>query len=346
MSKKTLLIPAVLLVVLLATAGGVFAFDGARTVEVAKGITVGGVDIGGLTPAVARQRLERELVAALQEPVKVHHDKATWTLGAREAKIETNVDAVVDDAVRRSEDGGMLGRTLRRVTGGKVEADLEPAVTFSDRAVVRLLDKVRKEVGRPAKDATLQITGSGVEMAPGRRGLQVKASELHEAINAALVSPTADRRFVAATRKVAPKVSTKDLARSNPVVLIADRGANTLRLYRDLELVKTYGIAAGTAEFPTPAGQFTIANKAVNPAWSVPNSDWAGSLQGQVIPGGSPENPLKARWMGIIDGVGIHGTSSEGSIGSNASHGCLRMRVADVVDLYPKVPVGAKILIT
>ena len=58
--------------------------------------------------------------------------------------------------------------------------------------------------------------------------------------------------------------------------------------------------------------------------------------------GGSAENPLKARWMGIVGGVGIHGTSAEYSIGTAASHGCIRMRVADVIDLYHEVPVGSR----
>ncbi len=77
----------------------------------------------------------------------------------------------------------------------------------------------------------------------------------------------------------------------------------------------------------------------------MPNSPWAGSLQGQVIPGGAPNNPLKARWLGVNGSVGIHGTAEEWSIGSRASHGCIRMRVADVVDLYPRVPLGTPVLI-
>ena len=56
-------------------------------------------------------------------------------------------------------------------------------------------------------------------------------------------------------------------------------------------------------------------------------------------------NPLKARWMGIVNGVGIHGTGEDASIGSAASHGCIRMHVADVEDLYPRVPVGTPVLI-
>jgi lipoprotein-anchoring transpeptidase ErfK/SrfK len=83
----------------------------------------------------------------------------------------------------------------------------------------------------------------------------------------------------------------------------------------------------------------------VNPAWHVPNSAWAGDLAGTVIPGGVPENPLKARWMGIFDGAGIHGTDATGSIGSAASHGCIRMLIPDVIELYDQVDVGAPVYI-
>jgi lipoprotein-anchoring transpeptidase ErfK/SrfK len=83
----------------------------------------------------------------------------------------------------------------------------------------------------------------------------------------------------------------------------------------------------------------------VNPAWSVPNSDWAGDLAGTVVPGGVPENPLKARWLGIFDGAGIHGTDQLGSLGTAASHGCIRMAIPDVIALYNRVPVGAPVYI-
>ena len=343
--KILIITSAVLLAFLLAGLGAVFAYDGSRTEQVAAGITVDGVDIGGLEPAAARARIEQEMVAALEKPVVVDHDEKTWTLGAREARVTTNATEVVADAVARSEEGGAFGRTFRRLTSGRVEADLQPTVTFSDRAVVRLIDRVRDDIERPAKDARVRLTAAGVEAQPGRRGLELEASRLHKTINAALVSPSAERRLVAATRKVAPKVNRAKLVEKNPVVLIVNRSSFELKVYKRLELAKTYPIAVGKAGNDTPAGEYTIANKAVNPAWSVPNSDWAGALAGRVIPGGAPDNPLKARWLGITDGVGIHGTSDRGSIGSNASHGCLRMLVEDVTALYPQVPVGAKVLI-
>ena len=118
-----------------------------------------------------------------------------------------------------------------------------------------------------------------------------------------------------------------------------------LRLYKKLRLVKTYTVAVGALGFDTPAGMYHIQNKGVNVPWSVPNSAWAGSLAGTVVPGGVPENPLKSRWLGVYDGVGVHGTSDNASIGTNASHGCIRMHVWDVEELYDDVPVGAPIYI-
>ena len=75
-------------------------------------------------------------------------------------------------------------------------------------------------------------------------------------------------------------------------------------------------MAVGQPAYPTPSGLFHIQNKQVDPVWSVPNSPWAGELQGTTVDGGSAANPLKARWMGIVNGVGIHGTGEDYSIGS------------------------------
>mgnify|MGYP001556619143 CR=1 FL=1 len=111
------------------------------------------------------------------------------------------------------------------------------------------------------------------------------------------------------------------------------------------KVVKTYPVAVGMPGHPTPTGLFHITDKQVNPVWSVPNSPWAGELAGTTVDGGSAANPLKARWMGITDGVGIHGTGEDASVGTRASHGCIRMHVPDVIALYPRVPVGTPVLL-
>jgi lipoprotein-anchoring transpeptidase ErfK/SrfK len=94
----------------------------------------------------------------------------------------------------------------------------------------------------------------------------------------------------------------------------------------------------------TPEGLYAIEYKEENPTWHVPESDWAGDLAGQTIPPG-PENPIKARWMAIYEGAGIHGTEETAGLGSAASHGCVRMSIPDVEELYDEVEVGTPVFI-
>jgi len=169
---------------------------------------------------------------------------------------------------------------------------------------------------------------------------------VRKAIDAALDDPTAATR---ATRrrlsKIRAQVNANDARRAYRTVITIDKSSFRLRLFKDLKLRKSYGVAVGQPAYPTPSGLFRIQSKQVNPVWSVPNSPWAGELQGTTVEGGSAANPLKARWMGIVNGVGIHGTGEDASIGTRASHGCIRMHVWDVKDLYERVPIGTPVLL-
>jgi lipoprotein-anchoring transpeptidase ErfK/SrfK len=135
-------------------------------------------------------------------------------------------------------------------------------------------------------------------------------------------------------------VTISMLAAQYRTYIVVDRPGFKLFFYQHLRLSHTYPIAVGQAGLETPPGLHHILDKQVDPAWHVPNSAWAGSLAGQVIPPG-PGDPLVARWMAIDDlGDGIHGTDEPGSIGSAASHGCIRMLVPDVIQLYSLTPIG------
>jgi lipoprotein-anchoring transpeptidase ErfK/SrfK len=348
MRSKQFIVVAAALAVMCVLAGAVYAYDHGRRDKIAKGVTVGGVDVGGLTRSAAERKLEARYLSALHEPVVIHHGTKTWKLGPREARVAADIGAMVDQALARSREGNIVARTFRGLTGGKVNADLTPTVSYSKTAVVRLLDKVRRSVDRDAVDAKLSFHTGGFNQVPGRDGLAVDATGLHRKIDAAIVSPTAKRTFVATTHHTAPQVTTKKLVDTYNTLLIIDRSNFQLKLYKQLKPVKTYDIAVGMVGLETPAGVYHIQNKAVNPAWTMPNSSWvAPADRGTVVPGGTAANPLKARWLGIFNGAGIHGIdpSEYGSIGHAASHGCVRMRIPDVEDLYPRVPVGAPIYI-
>jgi lipoprotein-anchoring transpeptidase ErfK/SrfK len=342
--SKPFIAVAAMLAALLVLAGAMVAYDRSHEDRIAEGVRIGGVHVGGLTSAQAREKLRAEIVAGLQRPVVVDHGDRQWRLTPREARIATNLDATVDEALERSREGGIFARTYRGVTGGEVVAHIEPEVTYSKAAIVRMLDRIRRRVDRKPVDAKVDIGPSGVSRVPSKDGLAVEAAALHREIRTALVRPDGPRRFTAQTHRVDPKVSTTDLEDRYGTVLIVSRKSFKLTLYKRLKAVKTYNIAVGKVGMDTPAGLYNIQNKAENPTWHVPDSEWAGKLRGKVIPPG-PENPIKARWMGIYDGAGIHGTDAEHSIGSAASHGCIRMRVAEVKELYERVPVGAPVYI-
>lgn len=111
-----------------------------------------------------------------------------------------------------------------------------------------------------------------------------------------------------------------------------------LQLYRDGKVVKTYKVAIGQPGHPTPTGDYTVIDKQVDPAWFPPDSPWAEGL-GVVPPG--PGNPLGTRWIGTsAPAVGIHGTYEPNSVGTAASHGCIRMKIPEVEELYEQVSLG------
>ena len=184
-----------------------------------------------------------------------------------------------------------------------------------------------------------------IDKVESKDGRTIDTQKLDDTVVATLSDPAADRKLRPALVAVKPKITTAGLSKAYGTIITIDRGNFKLRLFKGLKLSKTYGVAVGMPAYPTPTGRYSIANKAVNPAWTAPNSPWAGAYANETVAGGSAENPLKARWMGIVNGVGIHGTGAPGSIGSRASHGCIRMTVPDVIDLYPRVPVGTPVLI-
>jgi lipoprotein-anchoring transpeptidase ErfK/SrfK len=206
-------------------------------------------------------------------------------------------------------------------------------------------DRISGQVTRKPRSASLKIGLTKMRVTKARRGFTADASAIATKVRDAFTDPTADRTVRQPLQALEPATTLAELRRANSTILTVDRSHFTLRLFKNLRLSKKYGIAVGMSGLETPAGTYHITSKQVNPAWHVPNSAWAGSLAGQVIPGGAPNNPLVARWLGIQDGVGIHGTNEPWSIGSAASHGCIRMRPDDVIDLYGRVPVGTPVLI-
>jgi hypothetical protein len=345
MSRRLIAVLALTITVLLVGAGSLYAYDRQVRTRIAEGVTVNGIDVGDLTPAQARAKLQRTLLDPLSRPVSVRYKGRRFTLTPAQANVAVDVDGSVDRAMAASTKGNLFTRTWREVRGTELDARVEAKINYSEAAVRRVVTRVERKLEIEARDASLDLEGGQVDPVQSRDGLAVKAAVLRRDIRRELLDMGATRIARVKTRVVEPEVTTEELAKKYPAVIIVNRGAFKLSFYKNLKLHKTYGIAVGQVGLETPAGLYNVQNKAINPAWHVPNSDWAGDLAGTIVPGGTPQNPLKARWMGIYNGAGIHGTDASGSIGTAASHGCIRMLIPDVIELYDQVPVGAPVYI-
>ena len=286
--------------------------------HVPPGVTVNGVELGGLASERARDRVR----ASFRRPLLIVHGREAWhawptQLGAR---------ASVDDAV---------ARVLAASPGERLQLRVAPS-TASIRRYVRLL---QRRFGRPAENAELVgLVNLAPSVRPAKTGLAVRQDEMTERLVTAL--RTGSREPLALlTEPVEPEVTSATLG---PVVVIR-RASNKLYLYDGSRHVRTIEVATGQARYPTPLGRWSVVDKQRNPWWRPPDSEWAKGLK-PVPPG--PGNPLGTRWMGMsAPGVGMHGTPDAASIGYSRSHGCIRMRIPDAEWLFERVELGTPVFV-
>ena len=346
MSHKVLIALVALVVLGLLLAVGVWAYDDAQKDQIASGIEVGGVDIGGRDADSARKIIKRQVVAPLQQPVVVSYQGKDYTLSPKQLHETADVDGMVQEAIDRSRQGNILDRVTRYASGGDVNADLAPRVSYDKGAVKDFVNQLAAGVDQDPADASVVPSDGGAKLQKraGQAGLAVEKGPTTKAIYAAAQSPGSHQTVRPVVKQTKPEVTTKDLPRAYARYIVINRSSFTLRFFHHLRLERSYTVAVGQQGLETPAGLYHAQDKQVDPSWHVPNSAWAGSLAGQVIPPG-PADPLKARWIGIFNGAGIHGTDEVSSLGHAFSHGCVRMAIPDVIDLYDRVQVGDPIYI-
>lgn len=123
------------------------------------------------------------------------------------------------------------------------------------------------------------------------------------------------------------------------------------RVNYQFELIDEYDIAHGLDEYPTPVGIFNMLRKAKRPDWHPPDKDWVGpelrdeNGKPKIVPGSDPANPIRGAFLDLGNGIGVHGTSNVASIGTRASHGCIRVLEDEALELYRRIPVDTLFVI-
>ena len=301
---------------------------------IAAGVTVGGVPVGGLSREAARARLFQRLYLPMRAPVRVRVARRVRYVYAAGLGWKLDLAPLIAKAY-----------AVGRRAGARSQIPAKPSIDRS--AVHAFVGRVAVAVRIRPRSSRLHFSRKRVWATRHRTGRRLRdQGRLATAVVSAFSSPEASRVILWRGAPVAPYRRTVDVRRANRVFVTVSKSERKVRVFRWFRIVKRYTVAIGQSAYPTPEGLFHVHSKQVNPSWSVPRSGWAGSLGGSTIAGGSSENPLKARWIGFASGVGFHGTGDTGSIGSAASHGCVRMRVGDVKDLYRRVSIGTPVYVT
>ncbi|HEY8867716.1 MAG TPA: L,D-transpeptidase, partial [Solirubrobacteraceae bacterium] len=231
-------------------------------------------------------------------------------------------------------------RTARANSHFEVRAALAPGVTSA------YLQRLKTAVYRRPVNSHVIFNVHHLRASRARPGRRLQHSAfLADRVATTLASWTRPRFLRAYTTVARPSLTSHRLRAISGVIVTVSRHDHRARIFRHLLFVRNYRIAVGQPSFPTPTGLFHVQIKQVNPSWQVPRSGWAGALAGETIPGGDPRNPIRARWIGFAGSVGFHGTNDLSSLGSSASHGCIRMTPGAVIDLYRRVRIGTPVYV-
>jgi lipoprotein-anchoring transpeptidase ErfK/SrfK len=327
-------------------AGAAALYDHSRAERLQPGIRVGGIDVGGLDVAAAEQRVRRLALAPQQRDLRVRTAEKTFVVTASELRVTADVEDALAQALADSRRGWLGARVLRNLRGGHLRESVPLRTHYAHGVLPRVVAEVAAAGYVAPVDAGLKPRADTLERVPARSGTRVDTGALFAALESAAQHRSRPADIEVVMRPVTPKIETEDLAEKYPAYVVVDRKAHRLRFYHHLELSHTWPIAVGRAGLETPGGLYDIQWKEVNPPWRVPKSKWAGALAGKTIPPG-PDDPIKARWMAFNGGAGIHGIdpSEYSSIGHDASHGCVRMRIPDVISLYARTPVGTPVYV-
>ena len=311
-------------------------YDRSRSALLPAGTVIAGEPVGGMTADQAGARLEEVLVRPLHRSIllragTVERSVSPWDLGLR-----MDVSASVRSAFDGHRSAPLPKRVWDLLTGKGDSVEAGPEL---DRAVLEeSVRAIAAEVDREPQDARLDVSDGWVTVVPAQEGYRLDVAAAIDHL-AATVQPDAEPVELPVETLV-PAVGTETLSS----VVLVRRGERRLYHYVNGEIARAYPVAVGKQGHSTPSGVFEVTAKRRNPTWVNPGSAWARAMPRVIGPG--PSNPLGTRAINISSpGIRIHGTAAVSSIGTAASHGCIRMLRSHVEELFEVVEVGNRVVI-
>jgi len=340
---RAIAIVAIVAGVMVLAAGGAaysaYRYEQARADRILPGVTIAGVDVGGMTKAEAVVAVRDAAAIALQQQVRLRASGRSWQVTLEELGQRSNAVGAVNRALGLSGSMGTFTRFWHRFNDDPVQQDVE--LSFSgDARVDAVLGRISRDVTVKPVNADITYDDGQVRFVKPEPGRALDFAQARRTVRAALVAGTSE--VTLPMLKVSPKVTEKTMPRT--IVVRVDE--NKLYLYDGFDVLRTWSVATAMPGWTTPQGDWNLYRKAVNPTWYNPALDSWGADLPAVVPGG-PTAPMGTRALYITAPglIRIHGTPADDSIGSYASHGCIRMHNSEIEQLYPMIDVGSRVII-
>ena len=323
---------------------GAIVGDYATLPIVTKGVTVAGHDLSGMTPAQVTAMIDSVVTSPAMQPLTVLGTTTQWSLDPK-GIVTVDADAMLNEAYEPARNATIVTRLMSRIADQPLPGDVKPVYAVATATLDAWVQQTAATVDTKPVDATRSVVKYAIRISPELYGATVDqpaavARIAHALTEDALASTS--RVTSLPVTVVAPHVK----ASSFKTAIVVSLAHTRVYLFNGATLVKTYLCAPGQPTWPTPKGDFHIVRKQKNAPWINPGSSWAASMP-HSIPGG-PGNPMGDRKIGIdYPGVFLHGIppSEYSSIGTHASHGCMRMMPSSIHDLFPRVKIGDPVFI-
>ncbi len=301
------------------------------------GITIDGQAVGGLSGSDALEVVQRNLTVPVDQPVVLYLDDVEFAIDPASIDFKVDTEKMVDSAFRARSSENILSRMFRRFLNKPLDVNIPVMVSFNEDKLKQTVAGIAVDVDYPPKSASVDMSSGQPEISDDRPGLSVNQEATMKAIAEALPKP--NRRIALVIKSIKPELTVADIGH----IVVIHLSQHTLYLYDREHLDSSYLVCIGSEKYPTPTGKFHIYFKETDPVWK-PTAEWAGEQKGVAVQPG-PDNPLGGYWMEMADGIGIHATPFEGSLGESVSHGCIRMSEWGASQVYNAVKVGTPVYI-
>ena len=221
--------------------------------DIAKGVKVAGIDVGGMTKAAALQKLQENLnFPQLESDIVAEFAGTTWDLPLQRIDGYVDLQAMVDEAYAADWSVPFYERWLRRTIYQGANKDVGVIYSYNEAKFTAFMDELETLVNRDPANAEMKLNSGKLVFIHAADGWKLDRAEATQLILDSFAHP--DHKAVLPVAVTPPQIYDNQMGK----VIVVNTVAHTLDLYNNMQVEVEYGVAVGMPEWPTPKGTFEI----------------------------------------------------------------------------------------